>query len=525
LLVLGIDAANPALLTQWAGDGTLPNLSRLMARGLVGATHSLAGFFVGSTWPSFYTGVTPARHGLHYQVQLRPGTYELYRPAAGELVKAKPFWSHLSRAGRRVAVLDVPLSRLDPSLHGMQVVEWGGHDAVYGFQAWPPEAEAAIRSRFGRHPAGPSCDAAGRSPGDYLAFTDALVRGVRAKTDLTLHFLRQEPWDLFIQVFTEAHCAGHQCWHLHAPTHPGYDPAAVRVTGDPLRQVYAAIDAAIGEVLGQAGDALVVVIVPHGMSHWYGAQLLLPEILFRLGVARPPPPPPAESPARAGLCVVAGVWRQLPDSIRRRLAPLRDRLLRGTEPAGRLPTLGADPGASSCFPVGNGLAVGGIRLNLRGREPRGLLESGTPADEFCEHLTAALLEIVDQRTGRPLVRRVLQTADFYAGEHLDDLPDLLVEWSDEVPTGSSLIAGGAGAVVRAHSLRIGNVEGVNHYGRTGEHRPEGMFIATGPGVPPGLLDRVVSILDFAPTFAGLFGVELPQRDGAPLAELLRSELP
>ena len=74
-------------------------------------------------------------------------------------------------------------------------------------------------------------------------------------------------------------------------------------------------------------------------------------------------------------------------------------------------------------------------------------------------------------------------------------------------------------------LGIGNVEGVNHYGRTGEHRPEGMFIATGPGVPPGLLDRVVSILDFAPTFAGLFGVELPQHDGTPVAELLRSELP
>ena len=89
LLVLGIDAANPALLTQWAGDGTLPNLSRLMARGLVGATHSLAGFFVGSTWPSFYTGVTPARHGLHYQVQLRPGTYELYR-VASNLVNGLP---------------------------------------------------------------------------------------------------------------------------------------------------------------------------------------------------------------------------------------------------------------------------------------------------------------------------------------------------------------------------------------------------------------------------------------------------
>ena len=53
-------------------------------------------------------------------------------------VGCAPFWSHLSRAGRRVAILDVPLTRIDPSINGLQVVEWGGHDSVYGFQTWPP---------------------------------------------------------------------------------------------------------------------------------------------------------------------------------------------------------------------------------------------------------------------------------------------------------------------------------------------------------------------------------------------------
>ena len=515
VLVLAIDAANPALLIRWAEDGTLPHIRSLLARGLVGETRSLDGFFVGSTWPSFCTGLTPARHGFHYTVQLERGTYEFRRAAAGELVTCAPFWSHLSRAGRRVAILDVPLTRIDASINGLQVVEWGGHDAVYGFQTWPPGVAGALASRFGAHPLHRPCDAARRSPEDYMTFADALVRGVRTKASMTRHILQQGGWDFFIQVFTEAHCAGHQCWHLHDVTHPGHDPSIALATGDPLRRVYAAIDAAIGEVLAEAGDALVVVLVPHGMSYWYGAQFLLADILFRLGVACPPVASPIRSDVfRTAIAGARWAWRRLPDSMRA-LLPRR-------EQSERVLTVGVDPSRSACFPVHNGQATGGIRLNLIGREPRGILDPGA-ADAFSEGLAAALLAIVDERTDQPLVRRVIRTADVYSGEHLDDLPDILVDWNDAVATGSTLIADGAGAVVRARSPRIGTLEGANHYGRTGEHRQQGVFMVAGPGLKGGRLDRITSILDFAPTFARLFGVDLPQSDGHPLPELLQSQ--
>ena len=102
ILVLGVDAGHHALLDAWASDGTLPTLRALRSRGLTGDTESLEGFFVGSTWPSFYTGASPAEHGLHSLVQLRPGTYTPERRAHGELVRREPFWMHLGRAGHRV---------------------------------------------------------------------------------------------------------------------------------------------------------------------------------------------------------------------------------------------------------------------------------------------------------------------------------------------------------------------------------------------------------------------------------------
>jgi predicted AlkP superfamily phosphohydrolase/phosphomutase len=184
-----------------------------------------------------------------------------------------------------------------------------------------------------------------------------------------------------------------------------------------------------------------------------------------------------------------------------------------------LPTLGVDPASSYCFPVNNGFAVGGIRLNLAGREPAGILAAGA-AEDFCRQLTEDLLSIVDARTKRPLVRRVLRTADIFRGERLEGLPDLLVEWSDDVPTGTTNAGKGKNALVGARGKKIGRLEGMNHYGRTGEHRPRGLFIATGPGISPGVVNRDVSLFDFAPTFGKLLDVELSAGDGGPIDELL-----
>jgi predicted AlkP superfamily phosphohydrolase/phosphomutase len=525
MLVLAIDAASPVLLERWAADGTLPNLRALMAKGLVGATRNTDGFCVGSTWPSWYTGVTPARHGLHYLVQLRHGTYQLYRPAedAGGLVKRDAFWSHLSRAGRRVAVLDVPVSAIDRSLNGVQTVEWGGHDAAFGTQSHPANLAKRIVSTFGAHPLAIQCDAIGRTPEEYKDFVARLVAGVHLKTDWTLNLLEQGSWDFFVQVFTEAHCVGHQCWHLHDPAHPAHDPRVAAEIGDPLRSVYQAIDAGIGRLLDRAGDARVLVLSLHGMSHSFGSQFMLRDLLINLGVTQPlPPAPPATGVAALASHATDGlraVWRRLPLSARDRIAPIRNRLRQSFAATPQL-HLGVDARQSRCFPHNNGQAVGGIRLNLAGREPDGIVDQGSVAELFEDQLIQDLLDVVEERSQRPLVRRVLKTREHYSGEHLDLLPDLLVEWDDDTAIGSALIRGGVGATVRAMSPKIGVVTGTNDYGRTGEHRPEGLFIAAGPTIPSGRLSHPVSILDFAPTFAKLLDVTLPESDGAAIPELV-----
>lgn len=80
---------------------------------------------------------------------------------------------------------------------------------------------------------------------------------------------------------------------------------------------------------------------------------------------------------------------------------------------------------------------------------------------------------------------------------------------------------GAPTRVRLRSPEIGLLEGVDRYGRTGEHRPDGMFVLAGPGASSSASWIEASVLDFAPSLARSLGVELPEREGSSVAPLCR----
>jgi Uncharacterized conserved protein len=351
-------------------------------------------------------------------------------------------------------------------------------------------------------------------------FADLLIKAAGVGSTLARDTLARESWDFAIQVFGESHCAGHQLWHFHDPEHPAYDPAITAHTGNLIREVYVALDAAVGEVLADIEPGTTVVLLTlHGMSHTWGSSILLPEILLRLGVMhRASPESPLTRRGKGRLVQgLRSVYHAIPEGLRRPVYQWRQRL---NQRVGRGSPVNLDPARSRCFNIHLGRAYSGIRLNLRDREPLGLLDSGARADGFCEQLSRDLLELTQPESGRPLVRAVHRTADLYRGAHLHELPDLVVEWNPDIPLGTSVAGNGAGSRVRATSPKVGILEQVNTYCRTGDHQLGGMFIARGPGIRPGQLGRVVSNLDLAPTFAQMMGCAMTGVDGRPIPELL-----
>jgi predicted AlkP superfamily phosphohydrolase/phosphomutase len=526
IVFLAMDAGDTNLIREWAADGTLPTMRSLLSRGLVGHTASVEGLYEGSTWPCLYTGTNPARHGFHRLTQIRPGTYEFYRCNPGEFIKREPFWNLLSRAGKKVAILDVPLSGISGGLNGIQMVEWGSHDAVYGFQTWPQGLKADVTRRFGNYPLGTCCDSNGRAPEDFCRFRDHLIEGVNKKCELTLYYLKQDNWDFFAQVFTEGHCAGHQCWHLHDPAHPNYHRNTVSLTGDPIREVYVAIDRAIGEILAQVDeDTLVVFLATHRMSYSMGKDFMLGQILEKLHVVQRKP----QGKFPRIFHAATGGWNRLPDPVQELLKPALYSIYHVSRNSGS----GEDPNRLStrmdlekcrCFPHENGFLVSGIRVNLSGREPMGLIKPGAEFDDFCRQLSEDLLDVTDRASGQPMVKRVMKTSDLFQGEYLDHLPDLLVEWNEEIRMGSKAVSDDTSCRVKAASDKIGLVEGEYGYCRTGDHRPEGLLVVLGPGIQPGTMVRTVSIMDLAPTFLHWFGLACDDLDGQPLVEILESRI-
>ena len=283
ILLIGMDAADQALLLEGCDQGRLPTMARLQAEGAWGVVGELPGFGSGAVWPSFFTGVSPASHGRYFYRQVRPGDYEASRFGPGDF-KAPAIWDYASAEGRRVAVFDVPKASLSADVNGLQVVDWLVHGPVYKkLTTAPAELADELERAWGLDPM-PQCDRpGGRTPEQHAAMRDLLVERVRTREESTLHYLEKEDWDLFVTVFGEPHCVGHQSWHVRDPEHPAYDAAAHELASDPVMDVYEAIDTSIGRMLDAVDeDVTVLVVSVTGMGANYTGNYVLDEVLRRL---------------------------------------------------------------------------------------------------------------------------------------------------------------------------------------------------------------------------------------------------
>jgi predicted AlkP superfamily phosphohydrolase/phosphomutase len=498
LLILAADALDKDLVLRWSDDGTLPTFRRLLSESAWGITQSPPGLFVGAVWPSFWTSASPARHARYCYEQLAPGSYEKVRIHPTD-TKVPAFWDALSNAGKRVAVIDVPKSYVSPGLNGIQVVDWGTHDPDFeGPVTWPESLASELVERYGKDAVG-NCNRFGKS-GEYAELRELLIDRVRRKTRMIEDVIARESWDCVVAVFAESHCVGHQCWHVHDPSHVRHDAAVASRVGDPMRDVYAEIDRAIGALMGKVGsDTDVIVLGSHGMRSHYDATFLLNDMLHR--IEHPRPGAANAVPVRAATGSLAKrAWRRMPSGVRRALSPLK----------GSAKSLLDEKGDSSrrYFVVPNNDAYGAIRVNLVGREPHGRVHAGEEFDTVCKQLESDLLAFVNVANGQPLVRRVLRTQDLYRGPCMEHLPDLMVEWNRDAP------------VSRVFSEKTGEIVGEYKKNRTGDHSAEGIFFAAGRGVVAGPVKREVSVMDFGPTAAARLGVAMDDVDGRSFADLV-----
>lgn len=274
LLMIGLDGADGKLLDRWSTNGSLPHLAALRARGAAVRLCPPLGLSDDALWASFQYAVELGEHGRFF-FRLPEGDGRESKAHWRELNRAT-FWDELSDDGRRVAILDVPKCANPRPLNGLHLVDWLVHGRYFPKPRSQPRSLAAdVLARFG--PAPPSrCsyDGPDLDEHDICDITANLRAGVAQKRAASLHYLAAEPWDLFVTVFKEAHCASHGLWDARV------DAEGV---AEPVMAILREIDAAIGDLVAAAGPtAEVVVFTPTEMEANGSLNHLMPEIVHRL---------------------------------------------------------------------------------------------------------------------------------------------------------------------------------------------------------------------------------------------------
>ncbi len=487
VLFIGLDAADPALLAQGCDAGWLPILQSLRSDGAWMKVKTPRGFGDGAIWPSLFTGVNPGRHGRYFYRQIKVGTYDIEDFVEDTDFGYRPFWENLSQTGRRVAVIDIMKAPVTKAINGIQIADWTTHDRSGPTRSSPAQLASEVIARYGSDPFSGITDMhKQRTAEEYKSLRDVMIDRVHTKTSLCERYLKQDSWDLFMMSYADPHDIGHQCWHFHEPTHALYDRRWVEQHGDPVKDVYMALDSAIGKLLNCVGPrTTIVVFAGPGMEPDYSGNYLFEKILRRID----------GRPDRDK--------NLIPHAIVSRLWPAAFK--RFGEHINRAKSM-YSMSRRKCFEVPHNENAGGVRINVAGREPAGCVQPGAEYEKVCSSITRDLLDLVNVDTEKPVIKEVVRIADECHGERLETLPDLLAIWSREAP-------------IRAvTSPKIGIVTGTRVIGaRTGDHNSDCALYIQGPGVTRRGLINPISVEDIAPTITSMLDFTLPNCDGAPIA--------
>lgn len=501
LLVIGLDGATLDLVKPWAAEGKLPNLARMMQEGAYGPLRSVIPPISPPAWTTFMTGQNPGKHGIYDFIVRAPGSYQL-QSARRELSQLRTVFGLLSQVGKQVGVVNVPLTYPPEKVNGFMVC--GLKAPRHGHWTYPPELQERLKAQ------GYWIDL--RTPyrrgENEEAYIREMVDTAEMRVQTTLKLMDEIDWDLFTVVFRGTDDAL-LLWHLHDPAHPMHDPELAQQFGGGIERVYRAMDDCIGRLVDKAGsEANVLIMSDHGggpvykdvyLNNWLHEQGWLefkhqsPATVGFRGLLR-----------RLGLTRDAG-WKFFSPRNLARIKELFPFLVHWVPEPVTTMAEAVDWEHTQAYSFGY---IGQIYINLQGREPQGTVAPGEEYDHLLEQIRDTLREWKDPDDGRPVVDAVYRKDELYSGPYVDNAPDLCLIMRD--------------------------VSYVTHMGQefisrstlgpplhTGTHRLDGLFMALGDAVRPGVWIEKASLADVAPTILYLLDVPVPlDLDGRVLTEAL-----
>jgi predicted AlkP superfamily phosphohydrolase/phosphomutase len=506
VIVIGLDGATFRLLDPLLAAGHLPTFARLIERGARGPLRSTLPANSAAGWTAFMTGKNPGKTGIFGFFALAQQGYQVTLNCGGN-VRARTLWELVSEAGQRVAVINVPYTYPPRPVNGVLV---SGMDAP-GLQhgTYPPEFGAELLA---------AC------PGYQIEmppvrhhrevkkqwFVEHLADYVEARWSATRYVQQTVSPHLLVSVFTAPDRVHHWVMDDVDSTHPLHDPTQARRYGRILADLYRQLDGVLKSLLETMGDQTTLFIISdHGANGFYRRFLINHWLHYQgwLALVR-----------GATLTPVQQVMRYL--RRQSRLYNLAQQAMRAVPFFQKSPFSYKPVGLSwrlqiinwsrtQAFYV-NGL---GIRLNLRGREPQGIVKP----DEYEAvrgQIIRDLQAVRDPASGAPVYAAVHRREDVYHGPYLEQAADIILE-EHTLNSDARLNFSTSGAL---YPHRLDELFAVKRL--PGDHDLEGILLAAGPGMRAGASVTGARLMDLAPTILYTLGLPIPQdMDGTVLIDL------
>jgi predicted AlkP superfamily phosphohydrolase/phosphomutase len=509
--VVGLDGATFDLLRPWADQGQLPTIKRLMKEGAWGELRSTIPPMTAPAWTSFATGKNPGKHGLYDWIYRHRDSYQV-SPVTAEQIGEPTIWSLLSEAGRRVCVINVPMTYPPRPVNGLLVSGMPAPSTTVPI-TYPKTLLTEIERATGEYLLYPD---PGQAYSD--AGVDAFLQRLYDTTERRLQVLNllraREDWNFLMLVLNGTDAVQHAMWKYMSPDHPLHNPARAGKYGSAILDYYRYVDRALGQIVDSLDQETVLAIMSdHGfgpfhafihVNNWLRQQgwlklkhtplTMLKAVMFHLGF----------SPMR--------IYDVL---MRLGLGRLKREVVRG-KGQGLLKTLflsfnEVDWSKTQAYSLGN---VGQIFVNVRDREPQGVVAPGAEYEALRDEIIARLEELRNPQTGELAVEEIYRREEIYSGLALDRAADILFLPTRMEYFGFGEYEFGSNQVIEAMQRGI-----------SGTHRMNGVLVLYGEPIKPDTLMKGASLVDLAPTLLHLMGEPVPtDMDGRVLTDVLQPPL-
>ena len=394
LAIICLDAGDPERILRWAQAGLLPTIASILGQGTYGRLSGPEMISIHGVWTTFFSGVSLHQHGRYLPRTMEPGTYRL----VDHKHNPPPFWADFRDIDRTAIIVDVPDIQLTPGVPGFQIADWGSHNIKTRPHCLPEDLLNGLPSHLKLQISTNEIIGTGRQDRKILK---QILQRVEKKGELCRYLLKKSQWDLAVVGFEDCHAASHR--------YEKYQNAGNELQNG-LQEVYQAVDREMGRLV-QAfpKNTNCFIVSDSGLLKGYPVMSLMNSLLCGLGYQSSL----ERSPFLRNILRFA--QEQLP-------APLEFWMLEN-QLMKRI-----DWTRTTAFMI-PAYYTGYVRVNLKGREPNGIVAPGAEYESVLDRLESDFHHLADEKTKEPVIERVYRAARLFGGGPPLKLPDLFVDWS------------------------------------------------------------------------------------------------